>query len=74
LAGVKNGALLEAADFDVIVTTDQEIPFQQNLEQRRIAPLILCVPTNRLADLKALGAAAIASLDKITAGAVIRID
>ena len=75
-AGVKNGALLEAAEtagFQVIVTTDQEIPFQQNLEQRRIAILILCAPTNRLADLKGLVPAAIAALDKITAGAVIRI-
>lgn len=76
-AGVKNGALLEAAKtagFEVIVTTDQEIPFQQNLEQRRIAILILCAPTNRLADLKGLIPAAIAALEKITAGAVIRID
>lgn len=77
LAGMQNGVLLDAAegaDFEVIITTDQEIPFQQNLEQRRIAILILCAPTNRLADLKGLVPAAIAALDTISAGAVIRID
>lgn len=77
LAGVKNGILLEAAEaagFEVIVTTDQEIPFQQNLERRRISILILCAPTNRLADLKRLVPAAMAALDTMTAGAVIRID
>jgi hypothetical protein len=77
LAGVKNGVLLDAAEaagFEVIITTDQEIPFQQNLEERRIAILILCAPTNRLADLKGLVPVAIAALDRITAGAVIRID
>ena len=63
----------ETAGFEVIVTTDQEIPFQQNLEQRRIAIPILCAPTNRLADLKGLVPAAMAALDRITAGAVIRI-
>jgi hypothetical protein len=76
LAGAKNGMLLDAAEaagFEVIITTDQEIPFQQNLEQRRIAILILCAPTNRLADLKGLIPAAIAALDTITAGVVIRI-
>ncbi|MCX6592943.1 MAG: hypothetical protein NTZ56_15600 [Acidobacteria bacterium] len=57
LAGLKNGALLtasEAAGFEVLITTDQEIPYQQNLGGRRIAVLILCAPTNRLADLKPL--------------------
>ena len=51
LSGLKNGALLtaaEAAGFDVLITTDQEIPFQQNLAMRRISILILCAPTNRL--------------------------
>jgi hypothetical protein len=74
--GMKNGALLDAAEaagFEVIITTDQEIPFQQNLDGRQIAILILCAPTNRLADLKSLVPAAIAALDKIPAGAVTRI-
>jgi hypothetical protein len=76
LVGLKNGVLLDAAEdagFEVIITTDQEIPFQQNLNLRPIAIIILCAPTNRLADLKPLIPAASAALDTITAGAVIRI-
>jgi predicted nuclease of predicted toxin-antitoxin system len=48
LSGLKNGALLaaaEAADFKVIVTTDQEIPFQQNFTLRKISILVLCAQT-----------------------------
>ena len=55
LSGLKNGALLaaaEAAGFEVIVTTDQDIPYQQNLTTRQISIVVLCAPTNRLADLK----------------------
>jgi hypothetical protein len=55
LAGLSNGALIAAAEsagFDVIVTVDQNIPFQQNLEGRRVALVILCAPTNRLRDLE----------------------
>ncbi len=76
LAGLKNGVLLDAAEdagFEVMITTDQEIPFQQNLGMRRIAIMILCAPTNRLADLTPLMPAAAAALDTIAAGAVIRI-
>ena len=54
LAGLKNGVLLaaaEAAGFEVMVTTDQEIPFQQNFNVRRISIVVLCAPTNRLRDL-----------------------
>jgi hypothetical protein len=52
LAGLKNGKLLdaaEAADFDVLITVDQNIPDQQNLTGRRISLGILCGPTNAFA-------------------------
>ena len=61
LAGLKNGRLLEAAEaagFDVLITTDQSIPDQQNLARRRISLIILCGPTNRLQDLEPLVPAA----------------
>jgi predicted nuclease of predicted toxin-antitoxin system len=76
LSGLKNGALLAAAeadDFEVIVTTDQEIPFQQNFTHRKISILVLCAPTNRLADLRPLMPAAIEALHSIKPGQVIRI-
>jgi hypothetical protein len=45
-SGVKNGALLKLADqqFDVFITTDQNLRFQQNLTQVKLAFLLL--PTN----------------------------
>lgn len=76
LAGLKNGALLlaaEGAGFEVIVTTDQEIPHQKNLRQRRISIVILCGPTNRLTDLKPLVPAALRAIDAIGHGQVIAI-
>ena len=54
LAGLKNGRLLEAAEaagFDVLLTVDRNIPYQQNLSGRRLSVLILCAGTNRLVDL-----------------------
>ena len=50
LSGLKNGALLaagEAADFEVMVTTDQEIPLQQNLANRKISVIVLCARTKQ---------------------------
>jgi hypothetical protein len=41
---LENGALLsaaEAAGFDVFITTDQNIRYQQNLAQRQIAIIVL---------------------------------
>ena len=76
LADLKNGVLLaaaEAADFDLLITTDQEIPYQQNLDGRRISVLILCARTNRLADLKLLVPGALLLLPSIEPGQVIRL-
>ena len=75
-AGLKNGALLaaaEAAGFEVMVTTDQEISFQQNLNIRRVSIIVLCAPTNRLSDLRPLVPEAPRVLDSIQLGQVIRL-
>lgn len=77
LSGLKNGALIaaaEAARFEVLVTTDQEIPRQQNLSTRRISIVILCPTTNRLSDLQPLVPAVLRALDSIAPGQVTRID
>jgi hypothetical protein len=47
-AGWSNGALIKAADdaaFDVLVTADQGLNYQQNLKDRKIALVVLS--TNR---------------------------
>jgi hypothetical protein len=45
-AGYKNGQLIAAADgqFDLLITTDKNLRYQQNLKTRTIA--ILLLPTN----------------------------
>ena len=55
-AGIKNGELLALAQeqFDVLVTVDRNLSFQQNLPQFNIAVVVLEAPTNRLIDLRRL--------------------
>src|SRR5215469_16107807 len=52
-SGLKNGALLDAAEeagFELFVTSDQEIRYQQNLTGRKIA--ILALSTNNWESIK----------------------
>lgn len=54
VSGLKNGALLKAAEeagFDLFVSADQELNYQQNLKNRRMALLVLS--TNNWALIKA---------------------
>lgn len=77
LSGLKNGALLtaaEAAGFEVLLTTDQGIPHQQHLELGRISIVILCAATNRLADLAHLIPSTLLALDTLAPGQVVRVD
>jgi hypothetical protein len=47
-AGVKNGDLLKLveAEFDIFITSDKNLRFQQNLENRKLA--ILLLPSNQI--------------------------
>ena len=53
---IKNGALLTLASqrFDVFVTADRNLSFQQNLDSVSLAVIVLRAKTNRLADLRPL--------------------
>lgn len=44
--GIKNGALLDrmTGQFQILITTDKSLPFQQNLKKRQISAII--IPTN----------------------------
>jgi predicted nuclease of predicted toxin-antitoxin system len=56
-AGLKNGELLRvAADagFEVLVTADRNLQFQQNLSQSRLGIILLVTPSNALEDLRPL--------------------
>jgi hypothetical protein len=49
-SGNKNGALLAQAanEFDVFITVDRNLSFQQNLAGVDLAVIVLCAPSNRL--------------------------
>jgi len=53
---IENGELIALAseEFDVFVTVDRNLAFQQNLTGLSIAVFVLRAPTNRLSDLRPL--------------------
>lgn len=55
-AAIKNGELLSRAEgrFDVFVTVDRNLAFQQNTLKHSFAVVILRARSNRLADLRPL--------------------
>jgi predicted nuclease of predicted toxin-antitoxin system len=55
-AGIKNGKLLAlaATKFDVFLTADRNIEFQQNLSALPIAILIVLAKSNRMEDVRPL--------------------
>ena len=69
-AGIKNGALLTLAEkeFDVFITVDRNLSFQQNLPKFDIAVLVLHATSNRLADLKPLVPKILSTLPTLTKG------
>ncbi len=76
LAGLKNGELLTAAEtakFDVFLTVDQGIEYQQNLSGRSIAIIIVRAESNRLADLLPHAAECVARISSLQRGQIARI-
>jgi predicted nuclease of predicted toxin-antitoxin system len=76
LAGKKNGELLdlaESAGFEVLLTVDQGLPYQQNLMGRTIAILLIRPRSNKLVDLLPHMAASCIALRSIKPGEVVRI-
>ena len=72
---LSNGALLtaaEAAGFDVLVTADQGIRYQQNLTGRKIAIVVLS--TNELNLVVAHAAKLVAAINTVKAGSLVAVD
>ena len=69
-AGIKNGELLTLAEkeFDVFITVDRNLSFQQNLPKFNIAVLVLHASSNRLADLRLLAPKILSTLPTLTKG------
>ena len=68
---IKNGTLLTLAseNFDVFVTVDRNLSFQQNLDSFSIAVVVLQAKTNRLADLRPLVPSLLAAIESALPGA-----
>ena len=69
---IRNGELLALAarEFDVFVTVDRNLSFQQNLPAFAIAVSVLRARTNRLSDLQRLVPDLLASIPTAEPGAV----
>jgi len=73
---IKNGELLTLAstNFDVFVTVDRNLAFQQNLVQLPIAVIVLQARTNRLADLRPLVQRLLSVIESAKRGTVTVVD
>ncbi len=72
-AGLKNGELLALAEeeFDVLITADKKLRYQQNLSGRRLAIVVL--PSNQVPVVASLLPALELALKDIPAGALIEL-
>lgn len=64
---------LAAAEFDVLVTLDRSIPFQQVVVGRDIAVLVISAPSSKLEDLDPPVPIVLEALEICRPGAVITV-
>ncbi len=74
-SGIKNGKLLALAEteFDVFITVDQNLKYQQNLQAFSIGIILLVAINNRLKTLLPLMPKAREALENIKAGGFVRV-
>jgi predicted nuclease of predicted toxin-antitoxin system len=73
--GKKNGELLALADpvFDVLLTLDNSLPYQQRLQSGRIAVLIVRAHSNRMEDLLPVIPECFTALESIQPRQLVRV-
>lgn len=73
--GKTNGELLRLASefFDVFLTADQNLQYQQNLKGRDIAIVVLVAKSNRFGDLKPLVPQILKTLEGIKTGEITQV-
>lgn len=74
-AGLKNGELLRVAsqEFQVLLTGDRNLEFQQNLATLPIAVMVLIAVSNRIESLQPLIPAVLEALKTIQAGQLVHV-
>jgi predicted nuclease of predicted toxin-antitoxin system len=72
---IENGELLALASehFDVFVTVDRNLSFQQNLVSFSLAVIVIQAKSNRLADLRPLLPSLLAAIERASPGTVTLI-
>jgi predicted nuclease of predicted toxin-antitoxin system len=76
-SGLKNGALLlraAAAGFQIFVTADRSLGYQQNLAGSPLALLVLTAQSTALEDLIPLVPALLRAIEKAQPGSVTRVE
>lgn len=76
-AGLKNGDLLKqalAAGFEVFITGDQNLEFQQNLKQSGLFVVVLVAASNALEDLLPRIPTALTAIANAQPGRLVRVD
>jgi len=73
--GLKNGRLLQAAagQYDVLITVDQNLRYQQNLESLPVPVIVLSARRSTYPMLKPLMPHVLEALEKLEAGQVVVI-
>lgn len=74
-AGLQNGELLRRArrEFDVFVTMDQNLLYQQNLRTIGMPIVLVHARSNRIADLRPLVAAMLEAIASVGSGEIRRV-
>jgi Domain of unknown function (DUF5615) len=74
-AGVKNGELLRlaSADFDLLITVDRNLEYQQNFEGLSLAVIVIHAPSNDITVLRSLMPAVLAAIAEIGPGVVTHV-
>lgn len=76
LAGLSNGALLDAAErlgFRALITLDRGFPYQQNLRGRQIVIAILRARSSRVTALRSLVPACLDAIEAADPGTAVQI-
>ena len=75
-AGKKNGELLSLAEksgFEIFLTLDQGVEYEQNLKGRAIGVILVSARSSRLADLLPRIPAVLTALRSVRAGQLVRV-
>jgi hypothetical protein len=73
--GLENGALFDAAEnagFDLLLTCDQNVRYQQNLTSRKLAPVVLW--SNHWPTLRRVAARIASAVDFVQTGQIVNVD